>query len=138
MWLTPGRTSGRKITAPILFNNNPEKECYEEEVQPCRKTDYKPIIYIYIHADIITIHETKLTSKTKTPKVHNFTTVRTDKSYKTGGGFMLCCCIPTPLTLVSGGSPIIPVEEMMWPNVIQHKSNLILSHTCLCFLCCSS
>ena len=23
-------------------------ECYEEEVQPYRKTDYKPIIYIYI------------------------------------------------------------------------------------------
>ena len=23
-----------------------ECECYEEEVQPCRKTDYKPIIYI--------------------------------------------------------------------------------------------
>ena len=25
-----------------------EKECYEEEVQPYRKMDYKPIIYIYI------------------------------------------------------------------------------------------
>ena len=25
-----------------------EKECYEEEVQPYRKVDYKPIIYIYI------------------------------------------------------------------------------------------
>ena len=25
-----------------------EKECYEEEVQPYRKTDYKPIIYIYM------------------------------------------------------------------------------------------
>ena len=23
-----------------------ERECYEEEVQPYRKTDYKPIIYI--------------------------------------------------------------------------------------------
>ena len=23
-----------------------KKECYEEEVQPHRKTDYKPIIYI--------------------------------------------------------------------------------------------
>ena len=23
-------------------------ECYKEEVQPYRKTDYKPIIYIYI------------------------------------------------------------------------------------------
>ena len=26
-----------------------ECECYEEEVQPYRKTDYKPIIYIYIY-----------------------------------------------------------------------------------------
>ena len=24
-------------------------ECYDEEVQPYRKTDYKPIIYIYIN-----------------------------------------------------------------------------------------
>ena len=24
-----------------------ERECYEGEVQPYRKTDYKPIIYIY-------------------------------------------------------------------------------------------
>ena len=30
------------------------------------------------HADIITIQETKLTPKAKTPKVHNFTTVLTD------------------------------------------------------------
>ena len=26
-----------------------ERECYEEEVQPYRKTDHKPIIYIYIY-----------------------------------------------------------------------------------------
>ena len=26
-----------------------ERECYEGEVQPYRKTDYKPIIYIYIY-----------------------------------------------------------------------------------------
>ena len=25
------------------------KECYEEEVQPYRKANYKPIIYIYIY-----------------------------------------------------------------------------------------
>ena len=30
------------------------------------------------HADISTIQETKLTPKVKTPKVHNFTTVRND------------------------------------------------------------
>ena len=48
MWFTPGRTSGRKITAPILIINNPEKECYEEEVQAYRKMDYKPMIYMII------------------------------------------------------------------------------------------
>ena len=40
------------------------------------------------HADIITIQETKLTHKAKTPKVHNFTTVRTDKLHKAGGGLI--------------------------------------------------
>ena len=40
------------------------------------------------HADIITIQETKLTPKAKTPKVHNFTTVRTDRLHKAGGGII--------------------------------------------------
>ena len=38
------------------------------------------------HADIITIQETKLTPKANTPKVHNFTTIRTDRSHKAGVG----------------------------------------------------
>ena len=25
-----------------------EYECYDEEVQPYRKTEYKPILYIYV------------------------------------------------------------------------------------------
>ena len=35
----------------ILFYKiiNGDCECYEEEVQPYRKMDYKPIIYIYIY-----------------------------------------------------------------------------------------
>ena len=40
------------------------------------------------HADIITIHETKLTPKAKTPKIHNFTSVRTDRLHKAGGGLI--------------------------------------------------
>ena len=40
------------------------------------------------HADIITIHETKLTHKAKTPKLHNFTAVRTDRWHKAGGGLI--------------------------------------------------
>ena len=48
MWLTPGRAPICKNSAPILFINTPEKECYEVEVQPYRKTEYKLMIYIYI------------------------------------------------------------------------------------------
>ena len=40
------------------------------------------------HADIITIQETKLTPKANTPKVHNFTTVCTDRLHKAGGGLI--------------------------------------------------
>ena len=40
------------------------------------------------HADIITIHETKLTPKANTPNVHNFTSVRADKLHKAGGGLI--------------------------------------------------
>ena len=40
------------------------------------------------HADIITIQETKLTPKAKTPKIHNFTAVRTDGLHKAGGGLI--------------------------------------------------
>ena len=41
------------------------------------------------HANIITIQETKLTPKAKTPKVHNFTTVRTNRLHKAGGGLII-------------------------------------------------
>ena len=40
------------------------------------------------HADIITIQETKLTPKAKTPKVHYFTTVCIDSLHKAGGGLI--------------------------------------------------
>ena len=38
MWLMPGSPSGRKTSAPILFINTLEKDCYELEVQPYWKT----------------------------------------------------------------------------------------------------
>ena len=40
------------------------------------------------HADIITIQETKFTPKVKTPKIHNFTAVRTNRLHKAGGGLI--------------------------------------------------
>ena len=40
------------------------------------------------HADIIKIQETKITSKSNTPKVPTYTTVRADRLHKSGGGFI--------------------------------------------------
>ena len=48
MWLTPGRASDRKNSALILL----KKERYEEEVQPYRKSDYKPLIYVLFNSAI--------------------------------------------------------------------------------------
>ena len=33
-----------------------KKECYEEEVQPYRKTDYKPMIYISLYCVCFIVH----------------------------------------------------------------------------------
>ena len=46
MWLTLGRASGRKTLLQYSLLTPLERECYEGEVQPYRKTDYKLIIYI--------------------------------------------------------------------------------------------
>ena len=48
MWLTSGRASCRKTLLKYYSLTPLERECYEGEVQPYRKTDYKTIIYIYI------------------------------------------------------------------------------------------
>ena len=47
MWLTSGRASGRKTMLQYSSLTPMERERYEGEAQPYRKTDYKPIIYIY-------------------------------------------------------------------------------------------
>ena len=50
MWFTPGRASGYTTLLQYSSTNTPEEgECYEEEVQPHRKTDYKPMIYIILY-----------------------------------------------------------------------------------------
>ena len=45
------------------------------------------------HADILTIQKTKHIPKAQTPKVHNFTTFRTDRLHKARGVLLLCCCL---------------------------------------------
>ena len=50
MWLTSGSTSGRKNTLLNYSSLLPlERECYEEEVQPYRKTDNKQVMMIMYH-----------------------------------------------------------------------------------------
>ena len=55
------------------------------------------------HAYIITIQETKFTPKAKTPKLHNFTTVRADRLHKAGGG--LIALIRDNITLTTTDIP---------------------------------
>ena len=43
MWLTSGWASGRKTLLQYSSLTPLERECYEGEVPPYRKTDYKPI-----------------------------------------------------------------------------------------------
>ena len=52
------------------------------------KLEELTLLFHDTHTDSITIQETKLTPKTNTPKVHYFTTVRTDNLHKAGGGLI--------------------------------------------------
>ena len=58
-----------------------------DDLMHIQKCAYSLLIHD-THADIITIQETKLTPKAKTPKIHNFTSVRTDRLHKAGGGLI--------------------------------------------------
>ena len=53
------------------------------------------------------IQESKLTPKSKNPCIQNYTTIRMDRPHGLGGGLPIfihrCCCLPTPITLASGG-----------------------------------
>ena len=48
MWMTSGRASGRKTLLQYSSLAPLERECYEGEVQPYRKTDYKPMMMIFL------------------------------------------------------------------------------------------
>ena len=60
-------------------------EVLEQQILPICTIPSVPHRY---HTDIITIQETKLTPKVKTPKVHNFTTVCNDRLHKACGGLI--------------------------------------------------
>ena len=66
------------------------------------------------HADIITIQETKLTLKAKTPKIHNFTSVRTDRLHKAGGGL---------ITLIRDNITFTTTDIPSTINTPQHRTS---------------
>ena len=74
------------------------------------------------HADIITIQETKLTPKAKTPKYITSLQCATIACTRQKVG-CCCCCLPTPMTLASGRSPMFqlvvhqPASPSIWPAV---------------------
>ena len=74
------------------------------------------------HADIITIQETKLTPKAKTPKVHNFTTVRTDGLHKAGCG--LITLIRDTITLTTTYIPSTINTRNTEPHYNKHHHQL--------------
>ena len=68
-----------------------EISSYCKSTQTDSETNSRSSNCLFIHdtyADIITIQETKLTPKAKTPKIHNFTAVRTVRLHKAGGGLI--------------------------------------------------
>ena len=78
--LTPHRPSSKSERNLIILQVN---------INGLRNTLEELKLLIHdTHADIITIQETKLTPKAQTPKIHNFTSVRTDRLHKAGGGLI--------------------------------------------------
>ena len=69
---------------------------------------------VRIDAHIIIIMETKLTPKANTPKVHYFTTVRTDLLHKAGGGL---------ITLI--------IDNFKWSWYILTTLNISQLQTCI-------
>ena len=93
------------------------------------KEEFKQFIHD-THTYNITIQETKLIPKAKTPNVHNFNTVRTDSWHKVEVG-CCCCCLPTHLTPPVGGVrcgpqaslSLHPVSSSITTAVSAHKSS---------------
>ena len=73
-------------------NTDPAVEKSHHTASQHKRTQNKleelKLLFHDTHTDIITIQETKLTPKVKTPKVHNFTTVRYDRLHEAGGGLI--------------------------------------------------
>ena len=71
------------------------------------------------HADIFTIQETKLTPKANTPKVHNFTAVRTDRLPKAGCG---------PITLIRDNITFTTTDIHSTINTHTTELQMVMAH----------
>ena len=71
------------------------------------------------HADIITIQETKLTSKSNIPKVPTYTTVRADRPHKSGGGL---------ITLITDNITFTPTDIPSTINTHNIELQMVMVH----------
>ena len=84
------------------------------------------IFWLMFMGCVVSSHyETKLIPKVKTPKVHNFTTVRNDKLHKVGGGLLLLFAtarsvvksVKVPVVEVAKRTELIPPDSAIDPLV---------------------
>ena len=71
------------------------------------------------YADIITIQETKLTSKSNTPKVPTYTTVRADRPHKSGDGL---------ITLIRDNITFTPTDILSTINTHNIELQMVKVH----------
>ena len=85
------------------------------------------------HTDDITIHETKLTPRAKTPKVHNFIIVRTDSLHMAGGG--LITLIKDNITFTTTYIPLTinthNIELQMVKVHISNTKHITIANMCI-------
>ena len=55
----------------------------------CNKSDEMQLLIKYTQAVAITIQETKFNQSHKTPNIPKFTPIKTDHTYKQGGGLLI-------------------------------------------------
>ena len=82
----------RKRNPPLTNNNQPKDKnivILQININGIRNNieELKKLVHS-TQPDIITIQETKLTPKAKTPKIPHYTTIRTDRAHKQGGGLI--------------------------------------------------
>ena len=76
--------------------------------------------------DNCTIQETKLTPKAKTPKIHNFTAVRTDRLHQAGGG--LITLIRDNITFTTTYMPSTIIELQMVKVHINNNKHMTIAN----------